>query len=50
MAIAKYGCSQNTFYAAAHVGVDRLIENIEDFSGVCFPNSPSLLPKASRRG
>jgi Carboxypeptidase regulatory-like domain len=34
MAIARYGCSQTTFYAAAHIGVDRLIENIDDFTEV----------------
>lgn len=34
MALPKYNCSQNTFYAAAHLGVERLIENIADFSAV----------------
>lgn len=37
MASARYGCSQNTLYAAAHVGIDRLIENIDDFT-VLFPD------------
>lgn len=36
MPTARYGCSQNTFYAAAHTGVDRLIENLDDFTEV-FP-------------
>ena len=36
MAKAKYSCAQTTFYAAAHEGVDRLTENLEDFTPV-FP-------------
>lgn len=36
MPATKYNCSQNTFYAASHVGVDRLIENLDDFTPL-FP-------------
>jgi hypothetical protein len=42
MATARYGCAQNTFYAAAHVGVDRLTENLEAFTAV-FPEFTSAL-------
>ncbi len=34
MTSAKYNSSQTTFYAAAHLGVDRLIDNLDDFAQV----------------
>ena len=36
MAVAKYNCSQTNLYAAAHEGVDRLIEHLADFARL-FP-------------
>ena len=37
MAIAKYSCSQTTFYAASREGAERVIENLADFSNL-FPD------------
>jgi hypothetical protein len=42
MILPKYNSSQNIFYAAAHLGVDRLSENLEDFAAVSAEYTPAF--------
>lgn len=43
MAVTKYNSSQTTFYAAAHIGADRLNDNLDDFTKVDPDYTPELV-------